>query len=45
MMLIEIIFSIFGQSIGMILMLPLGIAQLSLVTWLLFKGMNQQTNY
>ena len=38
MMLIEILSSIFGQSIGMILMLPLGIVQLSLVVWLLIKG-------
>ncbi len=38
MMFIEIISSIFGQSIGMILMLPLGIVQLSLVVWLLIKG-------
>ena len=38
MMFIEILSSIFGQSIGMILMLPLGIVQLSLVVWLLIKG-------
>ena len=38
MMFIEIISSIFGQSIGMILMLPLGIVQLLLVAWLLIKG-------
>tara|TARA_R110001632_G_scaffold65_10_gene281 strand:+ start:7097 stop:7759 length:663 start_codon:yes stop_codon:yes gene_type:complete len=44
MMFIEIIASIFGQSIGMILMLPLGIVQLSLVIWLLIKGVNQQNN-
>jgi len=44
MMLIEILASIFGQSIGMILMLPLGIVQLSLVVWLLLKGINQQNN-
>ncbi len=44
MMFIEIMSSIFGQSIGMILMLPLGIAQLSLVGWLLIKGINQQNN-
>jgi hypothetical protein len=44
MMFIEILSSIFGQSIGMILMLPLGIAQLSLVVWLLVKGINQQNN-
>jgi len=44
MMFIEILSSIFGQSIGMILMLPLGIVQLSLVVWLLIKGINQQNN-
>ncbi len=44
MMFIEILASIFGKSIGMILMLPLGIAQLSLVVWLLIKGMNQQNS-
>ncbi|MGK0413815.1 MAG: hypothetical protein ACJA1B_002025 [Polaribacter sp.] len=44
MMFIEILASIFGQSIGMILMLPLGIVQLSLVVWLLIKGVNQQIN-
>ncbi|PHS54296.1 MAG: hypothetical protein COB01_01460 [Lutibacter sp.] len=44
MMFIEILSSIFGQSIGIILMLPLGIAQLSLVVWLLIKGINQQNN-
>ena len=38
MMFIEILSSIFGQSIGMILMLPLGIIQLLLVVWLLIKG-------
>ena len=42
LMFIEIISSIFGQSIGMILMLPLGIVQLLLVAWLLIKGINQQ---
>jgi len=44
MMFIEILSSIFGQSIGMILMLPLGIVQLTLVIWLLIKGINQQNN-
>ncbi len=44
MMFIEILSSIFGQSIGMILMLPLGIVQLSLVVWLLIKGIKQQNN-
>jgi hypothetical protein len=43
-MFVEILSSIFGHSIGMILMLPLGIAQLSLVVWLLVKGINQQNN-
>lgn len=38
MMFIEILSSIFGQSIGMFLMLPLGIIQLLLVVWLLIKG-------
>jgi len=44
MMFIEILSSIFGQSMGMILMLPLGIAQISLVVWLLIKGIKQQPN-
>ena len=44
MMFIEILSSIFGQSIGMILMLPLGIVQLSLVVWLVIKGINQQNS-
>ena len=44
MMFIEILSSIFGQSIGMILMLPLGIVQLLLVVWLLIKGIKQQNN-
>ena len=44
MMFIEILSSIFGQSIGMILMLPLGIVQLSVVVWLLIKGLNHQNN-
>ena len=44
MMFIEILSSIFGQSIGMILMLPLGIVQLSLAVWLLIKGINQQNS-
>jgi hypothetical protein len=44
MMFIEILASILGQSIGMILMLPLGIAQLSLIVWLLIKGINHQKN-
>ena len=44
MMSIEILCSIFGQSIGMILMLPLGIVQLALVGWLLIKGINKQNN-
>ena len=44
MMFTEILSSIFGQSIGMFLMLPLGIVQLSLVVWLLIKGINQQNN-
>jgi len=38
MMFIEIISSIFGHSIGMTLMLPLGIVQLLLVAWLMIKG-------
>ena len=44
MMFVEILASIFGQSIGMILMLPLGIAQLSLIVWLLIKGIDHQKN-
>ena len=45
MMFIEILSSIFGQSIGMILMLPLGIVQLSLVVWLLIKGIKLNNKY
>jgi hypothetical protein len=42
MMFVEILASIYGQSIDMMLMLPLGIAQLSLIVWLLIKGIDQQ---
>jgi len=40
LMLIEIMSSIFGHSINMLLMLPLGIVQISLAIWLFIKGLN-----
>ena len=44
MMFVEMLASIYGQSIDMMLMLPLGIAQLSLIIWLLIKGISTQKN-
>lgn len=40
MMITEILLSFFGQGIGMILFLPLGLVQIVLVIWLLLKGFN-----
>jgi len=39
LMLVEILFSIFGQSISMNMMLPMGLIQLALPIWLIFKGL------
>ncbi len=38
MMLVEVLLSLFGQGIGMILFLPLGLVQIVMVIWLLIKG-------
>ncbi len=40
LMFIEILFSIFGHSIGMNMLLPIGLIQLILPLWLIFKGLN-----
>lgn len=40
LMFIEILFSIFGQSISMNMLLPIGLIQLILPLWLIFKGLN-----
>jgi hypothetical protein len=37
-MFVEVLFSIFGQSISMNLMLPMGLVQLALPVWLIVKG-------
>lgn len=42
LMFIEISFSIFGKSISMQMMLPMGLAQLALPIWLLVKGLKTQ---
>jgi hypothetical protein len=39
-MFVEVLFSIFGQSISMNLMLPMGLVQLALPLWLIVKGFN-----
>ena len=41
LMFIEIVFSIFGNSISMNMLLPMGLIQLILPLWLIFKGFNQ----
>jgi hypothetical protein len=38
LMFIEILFSIFGNSISMNMLLPIGLIQLILPLWLIFKG-------
>jgi len=43
LMFIEIMFSIFGHSISMNMMLPMGLIQLILPVWLIFKGLNSPT--
>ena len=40
LMFIEILFSIFGKSISMNMLLPIGLIQLILPLWLIFKGLN-----
>ena len=40
LMFIEILFSIFGNSISMNMLLPIGLIQLILPLWLIFKGLN-----
>jgi hypothetical protein len=39
LMFIEILFSILGHSISMNMLLPIGLIQLILPLWLLFKGL------
>ncbi len=43
LMFIEILFSILGSSISMNMLLPMGLVQLILPLWLLFKGLNSPT--
>ncbi|PTM11339.1 MAG: DUF4386 domain-containing protein [Bacteroidetes bacterium] len=38
LMLVQVLFSIFGQSISMNMMLPMGLIQLALPLWLIIKG-------
>jgi hypothetical protein len=40
LMFIEMLFSIFGQSISMNMLLPIGLIQLIFPLWLIFKGLN-----
>lgn len=40
LMFIEELFSIFGQSIGMNMLLPIALIQLVLPLWLIYKGLN-----
>ncbi|WP_299157722.1 DUF4386 domain-containing protein [uncultured Tenacibaculum sp.] len=43
LMFVEMLFSIFGQSISMNMLLPIGLIQLILPLWLIFKGLNSST--
>jgi hypothetical protein len=43
LMFIEILFSLFGNSISMNMLLPIGLIQLILPLWLIFKGFNSST--
>ncbi|WP_296385439.1 DUF4386 domain-containing protein [Winogradskyella sp.] len=43
LMFIEILFSIFGNSISMNMLLPIGLIQLIFPLWLIFKGFNSST--
>lgn len=40
LMFIEVVLSIYGQGIGMNMMIPMALIQLTLPLWLLFKGFN-----
>lgn len=40
LMFVQVLFSIFGQSISMNMMLPMGLVQLALPIWLMIKGFN-----
>lgn len=42
LMFTEILFSLFGNSISMNMLLPIGIIQLILPIWLIFKGLNSE---
>ncbi|MEY8021311.1 DUF4386 domain-containing protein [Muriicola sp. E247] len=44
LMFIEILLSIFGNSISMNMLLPLGLVQLVLPIWLIFKGLNPNSD-
>ena len=43
LMFVEILFSLFGNSISMNMLLPIGLIQLILPLWLIFKGLNAPT--
>ncbi|WP_272149278.1 DUF4386 domain-containing protein [Tenacibaculum aiptasiae] len=43
LMFIEMLFSIFGQSISMNMLLPIGLIQLVLPLWLIFKGLKSSS--
>ena len=43
LMFVEILFSLFGNSISMNMLLPIGLIQLILPLWLIFKGLNEPT--
>jgi len=43
LMFIEMLFSILGNSISMNMLLPIGLIQLILPIWLIFKGLNSST--
>lgn len=43
LMFVEILFSIFGESISMNMLLPIGLIQLILPIWLIVKGLNSST--
>ncbi len=43
LMFVEILFSIFGHSISMNMLLPIGLIQLIFPLWLIFKGLNSST--
>jgi len=39
LLLVEVLFSMYGQSLGMILFLPMGLVQIFLAIWLIIKGL------